>query len=41
MLVVLELPYIPGIKLLDSRRYAHRTMSDSDPPSGMDGDGDQ
>jgi putative Mg2+ transporter-C (MgtC) family protein len=40
VLVVLELPYIPGLRLLDSRRYERGTMSDSDPPMGMpDGDG--
>ena len=35
ILVVLELPYVPVLKLLDTRRYQHRTMSDDDPPSGM------
>ena len=36
VVMVLELPYIPGLRLLDSRRYEREAMSDSDPPTGMD-----
>jgi len=32
VLVALELRYLPGIRLLDGRRYASRFRSDGDPP---------
>lgn len=32
VLVTLELRYLPGIRLLDGRRYASRFRSDGDPP---------
>jgi putative Mg2+ transporter-C (MgtC) family protein len=37
VLVVLELRNIPGLRLLDARRYSGRFRADNAPPHGMQG----
>ena len=32
ILFLLEIPYAPGLRYLDPRRYAHRFRTDTDPP---------